>query len=279
MIAAARAARAGAGLAPAFAAVRARLGLVALLVRARRASAGGGRPTRCRAWTTGPWTGLGDARLVPRRLGRDDGGDDVPVGRADGRALLAHDAASARRCAAALRGRLPRSTWARAGLAAFARRRGRRRASPATSSRWDRAGRWVAGATLARRGRLRADAAQGRLPRQVPQPARLPARLLARRARAARCAMGARHGAWCVGCCWALMASLFALGVMSLVWMAFVAGADRGREDCSRGGASRPTGRRRSCSPSACCCSPRPDALPGLTIPGSGGSMSDMSGT
>jgi predicted metal-binding membrane protein len=29
--------------------------------------------------------------------------------------------------------------------------------------------------------------------------------------------MGARHGAWCVGCCWALMASLFALGVMSLV--------------------------------------------------------------
>ena len=35
--------------------------------------------------------------------------------------------------------------------------------------------------------------------------------------------MGARHGAWCVGCCWALMASLFALGVMSIVWMAFVA--------------------------------------------------------
>jgi predicted metal-binding membrane protein len=35
--------------------------------------------------------------------------------------------------------------------------------------------------------------------------------------------MGARHGAWCVGCCWALMASLFALGVMSLGWMAFVA--------------------------------------------------------
>jgi predicted metal-binding membrane protein len=36
--------------------------------------------------------------------------------------------------------------------------------------------------------------------------------------------MGARHGAWCVGCCWALMASLFALGVMSVAWMAFVAG-------------------------------------------------------
>lgn len=35
--------------------------------------------------------------------------------------------------------------------------------------------------------------------------------------------MGARHGAWCIGCCWAVMASLFALGVMSLTWMAVVA--------------------------------------------------------
>ncbi len=35
--------------------------------------------------------------------------------------------------------------------------------------------------------------------------------------------MGIQHGAWCVGCCWALMAALFALGVMSLAWMIFVA--------------------------------------------------------
>jgi predicted metal-binding membrane protein len=35
--------------------------------------------------------------------------------------------------------------------------------------------------------------------------------------------MGARHGAWCLGCCWALMAALFALGVMSLTWMILVA--------------------------------------------------------
>jgi predicted metal-binding membrane protein len=34
--------------------------------------------------------------------------------------------------------------------------------------------------------------------------------------------MGMEHGAWCVGCCWALMATLFAVGVMSLSWMAFV---------------------------------------------------------
>lgn len=34
--------------------------------------------------------------------------------------------------------------------------------------------------------------------------------------------MGMRHGAWCLGCCWALMAALFALGVMSLAWMAVI---------------------------------------------------------
>jgi predicted metal-binding membrane protein len=35
--------------------------------------------------------------------------------------------------------------------------------------------------------------------------------------------MGTKHAAWCLGCCWALMVALFALGVMSLVWMAVVA--------------------------------------------------------
>ena len=35
--------------------------------------------------------------------------------------------------------------------------------------------------------------------------------------------MGIVHGGWCVGCCWALMAALFAFSVMSLGWMAFIA--------------------------------------------------------
>jgi predicted metal-binding membrane protein len=35
--------------------------------------------------------------------------------------------------------------------------------------------------------------------------------------------MGIVHGGWCIGCCWALMAALFALGVMSLGWMALIA--------------------------------------------------------
>ena len=41
--------------------------------------------------------------------------------------------------------------------------------------------------------------------------------------RAGALRMGIQHGAWCVGCCWALMAALFALGVMSIGWMALIA--------------------------------------------------------
>jgi predicted metal-binding membrane protein len=35
--------------------------------------------------------------------------------------------------------------------------------------------------------------------------------------------MGSEHGLYCVGCCWGLMLALFALGVMSLTWMAAIA--------------------------------------------------------
>lgn len=35
--------------------------------------------------------------------------------------------------------------------------------------------------------------------------------------------MGLRHGLYCVGCCWALMAMLFAAGVMNLLWVAAIA--------------------------------------------------------
>lgn len=36
--------------------------------------------------------------------------------------------------------------------------------------------------------------------------------------------MGAHHGAYCVGCCWALMALLFVVGVMNLIGVAVLAG-------------------------------------------------------
>jgi predicted metal-binding membrane protein len=37
--------------------------------------------------------------------------------------------------------------------------------------------------------------------------------------------IGLAHGAYCVGCCWALMATAFAVGVMNTWWMAFLTAA------------------------------------------------------
>jgi predicted metal-binding membrane protein len=34
--------------------------------------------------------------------------------------------------------------------------------------------------------------------------------------------LGLRHGAYCVGCCWALMALLFVGGVMNVLWIAAI---------------------------------------------------------
>jgi predicted metal-binding membrane protein len=81
---------------------------------------------------------------------------------------------------------------------------------------WNAGGRWVSGAVLA------AAAAYQFTP--------------AKRACLSRCrgqlsgasdpgalAMGARSGGWCLGSSWALMAALFALGVMSITWMVVIA--------------------------------------------------------
>jgi predicted metal-binding membrane protein len=87
---------------------------------------------------------------------------------------------------------------------------------------WDHAGRWIAGLTLI--------AAAGYeltpLKDVCLSKCRSPLGFLLgswREGKSGALLMGIRHGAWCVGCCWALMASLFALGVMSLAWMAFIA--------------------------------------------------------
>jgi predicted metal-binding membrane protein len=88
---------------------------------------------------------------------------------------------------------------------------------------WDRAGRWVAGVTLV----VAAVYELTPLKDVCLGKCRTPLGFLLgswRDGLPGALEMGARHGAWCVGCCWALMASLFALGVMSIVWMAFVAG-------------------------------------------------------
>jgi hypothetical protein len=101
--------------------------------------------------------------------------------------------------------------------------------------------------------------------------------------------MGLSHGAWCIGCCWALMAALFALGVMSLGWMALIAAMIAvekllpWKEIANRGIAL-------VLLALALTVTFTPTDVPGLTIPGSpdamramqsmdGGSMSDtMSG-
>ena len=111
--------------------------------------------------------------------------------------------------------------WAAAGVAAFtiARAGG---AIAGDVLAWDRAGRWVAGATLLTAAAYELTPLKDVCLRKCRSPLGF---LLGawRDGRIGSLQMGVRHGAWCVGCCWALMASLFALGVMSIVWMAFVA--------------------------------------------------------
>jgi predicted metal-binding membrane protein len=88
--------------------------------------------------------------------------------------------------------------------------------------------------------------------------------------------MGIRHGGWCVGCCWALMATLLALGLMSIVWMAFVAGVIAFEKLI-------PLRRAATYGTAAVLLVlgvlvlAAPDALPGLTTPGSG-PMSPLGG-
>jgi predicted metal-binding membrane protein len=48
--------------------------------------------------------------------------------------------------------------------------------------------------------------------------------------------LGLRHGAFCIGCCWLLMAMLFVVGVMNLAWVAALAGLVLA-EKALRGGA------------------------------------------
>jgi predicted metal-binding membrane protein len=45
-----------------------------------------------------------------------------------------------------------------------------------------------------------------------------------REGRAGAFAMGVRHGVFCVGCCWLLMALLFVSGMMNPAWIALIAG-------------------------------------------------------
>ena len=87
---------------------------------------------------------------------------------------------------------------------------------------WDRAGPYVAGGVIAAAAIYQLTPLKDACLRRCRSPmafiltAWQPGRIGALR-------MGVEHGAWCVGCCWALMAALFALGVMSIGWMVLIA--------------------------------------------------------
>jgi predicted metal-binding membrane protein len=112
------------------------------------------------------------------------------------------------------------ATWVAAGIAAYVVAVAGGRAAHGVLA-WDRAGRWFAAATLAVAAVYELtplkDVCLGKC--RSPLGALLGSW---RGGLGGALSMGAKNGAWCVGCCWALMASLFALGIMSVVWMAFV---------------------------------------------------------
>jgi predicted metal-binding membrane protein len=210
----------GEGLAPAFAAVRARVGLVALLF-ALAAIGWWWTAREMVGMDNGPWSGLGTlgwflgvwvvmmaAMMFP---------SVAPTVALYARMTRRRSPSSPLLFAAGYR-----VTWTMAGVLGFALGG----AAGAISSglfAWGRAGRWLAGVTIVLAGVYQLtplkDVCLGKC--------RSPLGFLLgswREGPFGAFHMGAKHGAWCVGCCWALMASLFALGIMSVTWMAVVAG-------------------------------------------------------
>jgi predicted metal-binding membrane protein len=112
--------------------------------------------------------------------------------------------------------------WTVYGLAAYAVYRGIRASAPSFLV-LDEHGRWVAGGALAAAGLYQLTPLKGACLRHCRSPLHFLLRGRPGRLRTVR--MGIAHGGYCVGCCTGLMVALFSLGVMSLLWMAVVAGA------------------------------------------------------
>jgi predicted metal-binding membrane protein len=208
------------GLAPAFAAARTRLGLIALLL-ALAAAGWWWTVDEMHGMDGGPWTGLGALAWF------------VGIWVVMMAAMMFPSVAPT----VALYSRMTKSrspvapllftsgylvAWTSVAVFAFAVATAGARISGDLLA-WNRAGRWIAGATLV----VAAVYELTPLKDVCLGKCRSPLGFLLgswRNGRSGALKMGARHGAWCIGCCWALMASLFALGVMSVVWMAVVAG-------------------------------------------------------
>jgi predicted metal-binding membrane protein len=112
------------------------------------------------------------------------------------------------------------AVWTGAGLAAYGIYRAVVSAGTGWLA-WDGAGPYVAGAALLAAGLYQMTPLKNVCLRHCRSPLHF---LLHdwRPGRAGAVRMGMEHGAYCLGCCWGLMLALFALGVMSLFWMAVV---------------------------------------------------------
>ena len=111
--------------------------------------------------------------------------------------------------------------WTVAGLVAYGVLEVVREIDPPFLA-WDEAGRYVTAGVIAAAAVYQVTP----LKQACLIKCRSPMMFLAERWRQGRAGgleLGARHGAWCLGCCWALMAALFAVGLMSLGWMALIA--------------------------------------------------------
>lgn len=90
------------------------------------------------------------------------------------------------------------------------------------STPWLHAHEWVlGGGVLALAGAFQFSSLKEACLRQCRHPGAFLLRHYARGARGGF-RLGARHGAFCVGCCWALMLVMFAVGVANLIWMALL---------------------------------------------------------
>ena len=105
--------------------------------------------------------------------------------------------------------------WTAYGLLAYAIYRLIRAGAPEFAD-WHQHGPWVAGGALILAGIYQLTP----LKQACLRRCRAPVGLIAGRG-SFRAGLG--HGAFCIGCCLGLMLALFALGVMSLFWMAVVA--------------------------------------------------------
>jgi predicted metal-binding membrane protein len=113
------------------------------------------------------------------------------------------------------------AVWTATGLAAYGAFRAVRSADPGFLA-WDRSGPLVAGIAVAAAGVYQVTPLKQACLRHCRTPLHFVMHRW-RRGGPGAIAMGVEHGAWCLGCCAGLMLVLFAVGVMSVLWMAVVA--------------------------------------------------------